>query len=337
MSGMRWTLAVAACLAAVAPSVVRAQPGTEPSAADLATARELFGRGGELARDAQWGAALDAFQRSARIRPHPWTTFNMAICERALGRYARARRTFARALHEHSAGGDLPESAAFDAERFVREIDTIIATLDVTLVAPDQVIVSVDGAPLEHAGVEASTFLVGARGSGPGLLIPGGRFRVLLDPGAHVFLLSREGFATAVHNETVRPGEHRAIHLAIDRLPAVIRVSASQPQAVVSVDGVDVGVAPVAVERGAGTHQVVVRKAGFLAYETTANVKPGQRLDLLAKLREEQPGLLSRWWFWTIAGGVVVGAAATTYFFTRPAPERPPLDGGGLGWIVRAP
>jgi len=34
----------------------------------------------------------------------------------------------------------------------------------------------------------------------------------------------------------------------------------------------------------------------------------------------------------------VVGAGAGTYFATRssPAPERPPLNCGGLGWCVQA-
>jgi hypothetical protein len=74
-----------------------------------------------------------------------------------------------------------------------------------------------------------------------------------------------------------------------------------------------------------------------LPYETTADIAPRQRADLVATLREERPSLLSRWWFWTAAAAVVTGAAVTTYAVTRPEPQRPPLDGGGLGWTVPAP
>jgi hypothetical protein len=47
--------------------------------------------------------------------------------------------------------------------------------------------------------------------------------------------------------------------------------------------------------------------------------------------------LTGKWWFWTAVGAVVVGSAVGTYYATRPDPERPPVDGGGLGWSVRVP
>jgi hypothetical protein len=281
------------------------------SADDVTEARDQFKKGAELAKDAQWGAALAAYARSASLRPHPWTTYNMGVCERALGQYVRARKTFARALEQRGEGGDLPEATVEDTKRFIAEIDRLIAVLDVT-VEPSDARITVDGQPVD------GTHLV-------------------LDPGHHVLVFSREGFSDAVHAEDVRPGDRRAVKLSLDRLPATIHVRASKPDAVVAVDGLDVGVAPVELLRPAGTHHVVVRRPGFLPYETDAIVRPGQRAELVAALREEKPSLLSRWWFWTAAGVVVTGAAVTTYALTRPDPERPPLDGGGLGWTVRAP
>jgi hypothetical protein len=302
-----------ACAVAVA-SLMLVSSGA--SAQDeVERARDEFRKGAELAKDAQWGAALAAFERSAKLRPHPWTTFNLGICERALGQYVRAKKTFARALAERRPDADLPEATVGDAQRFMAEIERLVGALDVTI-EPADAALTIDGQALEHAGKE---------------------IHVELDPGAHVFLLTREGFSTAAHGETVRPGEKRAVHLAIARLPATIIVSADQPQAVVAIDRLDVGVAPVTVQRGAGTHHVLVRKLGFLAYETEATVKPGQRIDLAAALQPERPSILSRWWFWTALGAVVSGAAITTYALTRPEPQRPPLDGGGLGWSVRAP
>ena len=56
-----------------------------------------------------------------------------------------------------------------------------------------------------------------------------------------------------------------------------------------------------------------------------------------ATLKLHKPSIVTRWWFWTAAAAVVAGATITTYALTRPAPERPPLDGGGLGWAVRVP
>ena len=304
---------------------------------DVQDARDLFRKGSDLARDTQWGAALAAFEQSAKLRPHPQTTYNIGVCERALGQYVRARRTFTRAIEQRGKEGELPDSAAADIEKFQEEIAKLVATLDISL-APADARVAVDGQPLEPAGKEGEMPVVLAgTATGAARAAPASTFRVVLDPGHHVFVLSREGFSDAVHAEDVRPGDKRAITLALDRLPATLHVSADKSSAIVMVDDLDVGVAPVTVLRPAGKHRVVVRKPGFLAYETEATVSPGQRADLVATLREEKPSLLSRWWFWTAAGVVVAGAAITTYALTRPDPERPPLDGGGLGWTVRAP
>lgn len=305
---------------------------------ETADARDAFRRGAELARDQQWSAALASFERSARLRPSAGTTYNVGICERALGQYVRARRTLARALEQRAAGDELPEATVVEIQKLRAEIDGLVATLDVTL-EPADARVAIDGQPLEVSGRqgELPVLLAGTSAPGPGKPAPAATFRVLLDPGHHVIVLSREGFGDAVHAEDVRPHDTRAIRLVLDRLPATLAIRATQPGAVVSVDDLDVGVAPVSLLRPAGKHKVLVRKPGFLPYEATANVAAGQRTDLVATLREERPSLLSRWWFWTGAAVVVGGAAVTTFALTRPDPERPPLDGGGLGWTVRAP
>ena len=80
-----------------------------------------------------------------------------------------------------------------------------------------------------------------------------------------------------------------------------------------------------------------MKKNGFLPFETSASADPGQNVNVTATLRADKPTLTQRWWFWTGVGVLVVGAATTTYFLTRPDPERPAVDGGGLHWAVRAP
>jgi hypothetical protein len=307
-------------------------------APDVDRARDAFREGAALARDAQWGAALAAFEKSAKLKPHPWTTYNIAVCERALGQYVRARRTFTRALDERKTDADLPEATVGDIKRFQQEIAGLVGTLDVDL-DPADAAVAVDGQPLEPTGDggDTPTLLAGTLPAGPGKAPPAAHFRVVLDPGAHVFVISRAGFTDAVHAETIRPGEKRAIALAVTRLPANLDVSANQNEAVVTVNKLDVGIAPVSLLRPAGSYHVVVRRSGFRPYEVDTVLEPGQKTEIKAKLEEEKPSILTRWWFWTAAGIVVVGAAATTYLVTRPSPERPPLEGGGLGWTAKAP
>lgn len=317
---------------------------TEPALADdpspaLVEAREAFTRGADLAKDAQWSAALASFERSAKLRPHAWTTYNIGVCERALGRYTRAQRTFARALDENRPGSDLPETTVDDVRRFQAEIDGLVARLDVTL-DPADAAIAVDGAPLERrlAAPDARPVLVaGTLPAGPGKAPPAARFQLVLDPGSHVLMVTRDGFASAAQTEVARPGERRTLEIKVDRMPATVAVAASERDAVVTIDGLDVGTTPVTLQRPAGVHHVIVRKPGFDPYEIDATVKAGQRLEIAATLKLHKPSVLTRWWFWTAAGAVVAGTVLTTYALTRPDPTRPPVDGGGLGWAVRVP
>jgi hypothetical protein len=300
-----------------------------------ARARSLYIAGTEQVRIAAWANALASFQQSQELKPHAITMYNIAACQRAIGRYTMARKTFLEALARSDAqSGELPQNLTSDAKGFVKEIDDLLAHLRVTLVPADASI-AVDGAPLEVESTNDATRLVaGIAKAGPGTPPPGGRFEVLLDPGAHVILLSRKGFSDILVNRTLPPGSTNELKLELDRLPAVLHVAANRDGAVVRVGGADVGIAPVDVSRPAGSYRVVVTREGFATYETQVDVKAGEESSLRATLTEKSTPLTKRWWFWTGLGVLVAGAAAATYFATRPEPTRPPLSGGTLGWTV---
>jgi hypothetical protein len=303
-------------------------------------ARDAFVRGATLVRDAQWAEALAAFEQSERARSHALTSFNIGACHRAMGQYTRARKDFERSLgeHERSGGKELSPALAEETKKAAEEVRKIEARLDIEL-RPDDVAISIDGSPLERFGEEEgrAIFLADTLPTGPAAAAPKGRFSVLVDPGAHVIAVSRKGFADVVRSETLAPGSRRELRLELDRLPASIRVASSPEGGQVLVDGADVGLAPLTISRPAGRYHVVVKRSGFVPFETQAAIDPGQSIDVTAKLAEDKPSLTQKWWFWTGAGLLLAGAAATTYFVTRPAPERPAVDGGGLGWAVRAP
>lgn len=315
-----------------------AQAQDEPA---VVQARAAFIEGNELAKDARWGDALARFETSAKLRPHPGTTYNIGICQRALGQYTRARKSFARALQQNREEAEHPlaESTVVDIEAFLKEIDErVLAKLDVTLDPPTAEL-TVDGRPVEASGELQGKPVawVGTLPPGQGRPPPAKAFRLILDPGTHVFVISRKGFADAVVRETVAPGTTGDLDLVLERLPGRIHIASNEPSAVVSVDGMDVGLAPVTLSRPAGQYRVVVRKKGFVTFEQDAEIDAGERLNLRAVLAADEPGLTGQWWFWAAVGAVVVGTAAATYYTTRPEPERPPVDGGGLGWAVRVP
>ncbi len=317
------------------PATARAD---EPDAAATTEARQEFVKGTDLAKKAQWAEALGAFERSSKLRPHPVTTYNVGVCHRAMGSYTLARESFARALEQNEAAGgaELPPALASDNKALLAEIDRLLAKAHVTL-SPPNAAVAVDGRPLAKRAGQEMLLVAGTRDPGPGEAPPSGTFDVLLNPGVHVFTIERQGFADAVVNRTLAPGGTVDLRLELDRLPATLHIAATEPGAVVSVDDLDVGVAPVDVSRPAGTYHVVVRKPGFKRYDAQVAVQPGQKADLRASLAKDEVSVTRRWWFWTAAGVVVAGVAASTYALTRGETTRQePLDGGGLGWTVRA-
>ncbi|MCC6557319.1 MAG: PEGA domain-containing protein [Polyangiaceae bacterium] len=336
-------LAAFAAFAALAPpsAAQEAKPAAAAGAPEgegaKAEARGLYVKGVDLVQKAQWAEALSAFEASAKLYPHPTTTFNIGACERALGRYARARGTLSRALAENEAGGggQMPEALASDARAFIGEIDRLLAHVTVTL-EPGDAAISVDGRPLEVLSASGGrpSLVAGTLGPGPGARPPAATFDLTLDPGAHVVTLDRKGYTQQVVNRTFAPGSTSSLRLELEKLPATLRVTSSEAGALVRVDDVDVGPAPVDVLRPAGSYRVVVGKAGFVAYEAQVAVKAGEEAKLRATLVPEKTSIAEKWWFWTGAAAVLAGGVALTFALTRPEPEPPPFDGGNTGWVV---
>ena len=329
-------LALLALLAATTPALA-AEPKEE--------AREQFASGAELVKAAKWSEALAAFERSFALVQHPVTLFDIGACERALGSYARARRTLLRTreLDRAATSGVLPDSARSDIDAFLAEIAAILVIVDVHL-DPAAATIAIDGRPLavttegaQGAGAGLPTLTAGLEAPGPGHAPPSGSFRLELDPGAHVLVLSRPGFQDVVRRETFAKGQPASLDLVLARLDGAIEVRADRSGSAVAVDGVDVGAAPVTVRRPAGRYHVAVRKVGFVSFETDAVLEPGGRVELSAPLAPETTPVTKQWWFWTVAGSVLAAATLTTYLVTRPDPERPAANGGGLGWVLRAP
>jgi len=306
----------------------------------VSRARRAFVDGARHAEQMRWGDALERFEASAKLKPHAGTTYNIGICHRALGRYALARATFRRALAEHEASGEteLAPSLLQNTRAYLDEIDRVLASYDVELSPPDATI-TVDGRPLEIADTSSQppTLIAGTEPPGPGTKPPAGRFRLVLDPGTHVFVLNAKGHGEVVLRKSITASAHRELELELERLPAELAVESSEALSAVSLDGIDVGAAPITLVRPPGRYHVTVRKDGYDPYETDVTLRSAQEVDLMATLKPTAPGLHEQWWFWTSIGAAVTTAAVVTYFIVKPEPDRPPLDGGGLGWAIRVP
>src|SRR5947207_1222092 len=119
--------------------------------ARVGEARQIFQNGLELVKRAQWFEALSAFERSMALRSHPVTAYNIAVCERTLGRYTRARAMFERALQQSGTeAGALPASLVAESRGFLVELDHVLARVQV-IIDPADAAIAVDGRPLAEA------------------------------------------------------------------------------------------------------------------------------------------------------------------------------------------
>jgi hypothetical protein len=307
---------------------------------NAAAARAAFLEGTGLVEKAQWAEALGAFERAGKLRPHAITTYNIGACERAMGRYTRARDMFKHALDENGAAGghQLPESLLTETKANLDQIEQLLARVAITL-RPENAALQIDGRPLgaSEASDGTPTVVAGLREPGPGEPPPAGTFNLVIDPGAHVFSFARKGFSNQVVNKTFEPGKTYTLGFELDRLPATLHIASNRDGAIVVVNGTDLGPVPIDLLRPAGDYKVAVQKQGFVKYETQVSLKAGEETNLRAALPEEKRSLVTRWWFWTAAAVVVSGAAVGTYYATRPAPQRAPVNAGSLNWTVSVP
>jgi len=249
------------CLAAPAHAADGERSGgVQTEDAALAGAREAFRLGSALANAGQWNDALGAYQRSNALRPHPTTTYNIAFCERALGRSTRARKAFRAALEQSARQPDRALSPEIElrAKGYLAEVDRRVAHLRLTVMKPD-VAVSIDGRPLERA--QGREWWAGTRDPGKGERLPSGPIDVLIDPGAHVIALSRgkESRVIDVRLEAASVSE-LTLDMGSDAARATRRQE--QPNRTWAIAALGVGAGGIAVGALAGT-QALRKKASL--------------------------------------------------------------------------
>jgi hypothetical protein len=323
------------------PATAQAPPTSsqEPAANDprLAEARAAFREGTSLARQAQWGEALLAFERSASLRPHTFTTYNVAYCERALGRYTRARKLLAKALAENDARGGtaLASDIVAEAKKYLSEIDARLARATVSVDPPDAAL-SVDGRPLETVDAARTPPLLaaGTRDLGLGEVPSSARFELLLDPGTHVFTLTKSGSDDVVVTRTFAPGATPSFELKVrsraavavsDRPPAV-----ASPSSIPSADVAKPNRAPAYVLLGVGAAGIVTGSvAGILALQrkNTLDRSCGDSKTMCpADLSSERDALNTWADVSTIAFsvGIVAAGVGTFWFFSTGSKTQKP-------------
>jgi hypothetical protein len=171
-------------------------------------AREAFRLGSTLAKQGRWSDALAAFERSAHLKEHPVTTYNLAYCARALGQFVHAYQGFQAALAPSAAasGATLPEDYQTQARAYLVELEQRVAHATVTLEAPDMSL-RVDGRPVAVLRNDTNRAAYVASSEEPAAppRLPA-QFDLWLDPGNHVFTMSQQGIADVTRVQSFSPG-----------------------------------------------------------------------------------------------------------------------------------
>lgn len=107
--------------------------------------------------------------------------------------------------------------------------------------------------------------------------------------GEHIIQVKAPGFAPGEKKVTVAAGGSQIVKFDLNPEAAgdqgILKVVSSTPDAVVFIDGAQIGKVPQEKKLSAGEHPVVVQKDGFKSFEQKVRLEPGQTVTVQADLK----------------------------------------------------
>jgi hypothetical protein len=244
-------------LAAAVTFMATVRASADPFDSGRAEAAERFDRGLHLVNSGDLSGGLAEFQRAYSLVPSSIALYNVALVYAALNRPVDAAQALEKVLANPAALK--PEDIA-RAQQVLREQGDKTGQVAVSANVKEGVVevdsVEVAKLPLDHPLEVAS--------------------------GAHVIGVVSAGYAPSRHDVLVAGRERVELHLdlvAIEGLLAHIALHSSVPAADVFVDGERVGKTPLeaTVTVAPGTHQVDVRRAGYVPASRSIALQDGAR------------------------------------------------------------
>lgn len=251
--------------------------------------------------------ALASFRESLRYLDRPATHVNVAAALLRLGRFIEARAEMDSLLRS-----ELNADQRGQAEEMRTRAAASIRQLEIQI-EPANAQLVIDGAVRTETGALR---------------------RLELDPGEHQLEARAEGYTTVTRAITT---DAPALLIALRQLAARLRVRCSIEDAVVTVDGLEVGRGGAEIDLPAGRHELIVSALGHTPFHRWMTFSAGQQLDVIATLGQptQSVPLEQDPWFWAIGGGsllVIAGVAIGVGFALTPAG----YDGGTLGDVLVA-
>jgi hypothetical protein len=250
-------LSVALSLALVlASALAAAQPAPDE-------AKRHFLNGVHLSEDRNFAGALVEFEASFQLNPTAAALQNMAVCQKGLFRYADAIASLQRMLKDFSlqlSGED--KQAAQDA---IREMSALLGTL-VLRVTPKDAKITLNDAPVPPETAKAP------------LRLPAGEYRIAAEA---------PGYARMENTVSVVSGSaEKVVTLNLLQQTGTLAIHASDSQAAIAIDGVQVGYDDWKGTVPAGPHEVFVYTS-TLRHRVTVMVLPAQNTEFDIKLSQK--------------------------------------------------
>lgn len=223
------------------------------SRADEAVARQRFKQGVDLYDRKLYAPALEEFRAAYHEKPSPGIKQNIALCLKGLGKPIEAATAFDEALDEGE--GTLKPATRAAIEQELAELSKTIATVRIKVIdaekhSIDTASVSVDGTNLP-----------------PGA----GKRPIRLMPGIHVFAARVAGYPNPPDKKlALERGAPVDATFEVTRTGGSLTVKPNESDAVVRIDGTEVGSGLWTGNVLAGPHKIEVSKSGF--HTTTADV-----------------------------------------------------------------
>lgn len=243
-------------LATAAPAL-GAPPAPAPTVRDALSvdARSKFDEGSQLYKAARYAEARDAFFASYAMSGDARILYNVAVCEKALGRYASAIALLKKSL--------TTTERQLSPEYTQRAIEAV-ATLSryVAFVTVESLIdgsaIAVDGAPLRESPMA-------------------------LDPGTHTFVATKDGYDPASASVVVKGGDTPRVVLAPtpSAKPGVAKITClGVVRCEVRVGDEVLGQAPVSFSRGPGSYLVRATVDGRAWSEQKVDLQNGRTIEI---------------------------------------------------------
>jgi acetyl-CoA synthetase len=229
------------------------------SAAAGQTPEEHFGQGLKLFQAKNFAGALAEFEEAYRLRPTPSSLQNIALCQRALFRYAEAIATLEKMLKAHQGAVEPEDERA--AREAIAEMQPMVAVVRIRIEPPD------------------ATVRVDDR------VIPGGGEReVRLNVGEHRVEAEaprHRGFEQVMSFA----GGPRSVEIRLEANVAELTVVAEDAEAAIAIDGVPRSFGAWTGELEAGEHHVIqVYRTGFTTTTLEVTLARGERRVVRAAL-----------------------------------------------------